>query len=168
MVDSGADPGTAPPEDEVDRHREGETKRRGPPPLVVAVGVTLAVTAISYAAPLDYAATAVGGAFIVAVIWLVLRFDAPTVRHFGLSLGGLLEPGPIEPRRLLRDGARAAAWTLGLAVVDLRAVRRRISHLLACPAGLPFSPPPVVCRRAARSGAGHRATRSRLSTEAIS
>jgi hypothetical protein len=63
-------------------------------PLIVASLVTLAVTAVSYLAPGDYAATAVGGAFIVAVVRLVLRFDTATIRHFGLSLGGVLEPTP--------------------------------------------------------------------------
>jgi len=86
-------------------------------PIAVAVLVTIAVAALSYAAPIDYAATVVGAAFIVAVIVLVLRHDIPTIRHFGLSLGGLLEPGPIDLRRLARDAGVALAWTLGLAAV---------------------------------------------------
>ena len=79
--------------------------------------MTLAVTAVSYVAPADYAATAVGGAFIVAVVRLVLRFDTATIRHFGLSLGGVLEPTPLDPRRIARDAARAVAYAFGLAAV---------------------------------------------------
>jgi membrane protease YdiL (CAAX protease family) len=118
MEDRGAEPQTAAPEDELaSRQIPPEGPALSLHPLAVAVVVTLGVTVISYAAPLDYAATAVGAAFVGAVIWLVLRFDAATVRHFGLSLGGLLEPGPLEPRRLLAESARAAAWTLGLVLV---------------------------------------------------
>jgi membrane protease YdiL (CAAX protease family) len=82
--------------------------------LFVATAVTLAVAAISYAAPLEYAATAVGMAFLLATGVLVLRRDATTIRHCGLSLGGLLEPTPIERRALLRAAGRATAWAFGL------------------------------------------------------
>jgi membrane protease YdiL (CAAX protease family) len=42
---------------------------------------------------------------------LVLRGDDDVrIRRFGLSLGGLLEWGPIDRRRLLRDAARACGW----------------------------------------------------------
>jgi membrane protease YdiL (CAAX protease family) len=51
-------------------------------------------------------------------VWiLVLRYDAETIRHFGLSLGGLLEPSPVDGRRALRDAAHALAWALGLVAV---------------------------------------------------
>ena len=86
-------------------------------PLAVAAGVTLAVTAASYAAPGDYAATAVGGVFLVAVTWLVLRHDAARIRHHGLSLGGLLEPSTIDWRRVAREALYAAAWAGALAAL---------------------------------------------------
>ena len=86
-------------------------------PLAVAGGVTLAVTAASYAAPADYAATAVGGVFLVAVTWLVLRQDAARIRHYGLSLGGLLEPNPIDWRRVAREALGAAVWAGALAAL---------------------------------------------------
>lgn len=82
--------------------------------LAIGLAVTLVVAGLSYVAPLDYAATAVGLAFLLATVALVLRRDAATIRHFGLSLGGLLEPVPIEPRRLFGSAARAAAWAFGL------------------------------------------------------
>ncbi|HEX9297973.1 MAG TPA: MrtC family glutamic-type intramembrane protease [Polyangiaceae bacterium] len=86
-------------------------------PLWVSVFVTIVVAALSYVAPIDYAATLVGGAFIVAVVGLVLRHDVATIRHFGLSLGGLLEPGPIDVRRLIRDAGVALLWSAALAAV---------------------------------------------------
>lgn len=87
-------------------------------PIGIAVLVTLVVTVLSYTVPDDYAATAVGACFVFAVIQLVLRYDATTIRHFGLSFGGLVELGPVDARRVLRDFAVALAWTLAaLAVV---------------------------------------------------
>jgi membrane protease YdiL (CAAX protease family) len=86
-------------------------------PLWVALLVTVAVTALSYAAPVDYAATAVGGAFILAVVWLVLRRDVATIRHYGLSLAGVLEPSPIDWGKVARESARATAWAFGLIAV---------------------------------------------------
>jgi uncharacterized protein len=86
-------------------------------PLAIAVAVTVAVTAASYAAPPDYAATAVGGVFLGVVTWLVLRHDAARIRHFGLSLGGLLEPTAIDWRRVTREALHAAAWAFALAAV---------------------------------------------------
>jgi len=83
-------------------------------PVWVAVLVTVAATVASYVSPPDYAATVVAGAFLAAVAWLVLRHDSMTIRHFGLSMGGLLEPNPIEAGRVLRDSGRALGWALGV------------------------------------------------------
>jgi membrane protease YdiL (CAAX protease family) len=77
----------------------------------------VAVTVASYAAPADYAATAVGAVFLAAITWLVLRYDAVKIRHYGLSLGGLLEPHAIDWSRVAREAGRAAAWAVGLAAV---------------------------------------------------
>jgi membrane protease YdiL (CAAX protease family) len=79
--------------------------------------VTLVVTALSYKVPEDYAATAVGAAFIFAVWGLVLRRDTATIRHYGLALGGVLEPAPLDPRRVARDAGNALAWSLGLVAI---------------------------------------------------
>lgn len=81
-------------------------------PLIAAAITTAAVTAVSYAAPRDYAGTAVGLAFLAATWWLVLRRDEAEIRAHGLSLGGLLEPSPLSLRRLAGDAGRAAAWAL--------------------------------------------------------
>jgi membrane protease YdiL (CAAX protease family) len=83
-------------------------------PLWIAALVTLVVTVLSYEVPEEYAATAVGAAFVFAVWGLVLRNDTVTIRHFGLSLGGLLEPSPVDGRRALREAGRALSWALGL------------------------------------------------------
>lgn len=86
-------------------------------PLLVALATTIAVTAVSLLTPEKYAATAVGVVFL-AVTWLfVLRGDEELVRAHGLSLGGVLEPRPIEPKRAARDALEALAWTIGLAAI---------------------------------------------------
>lgn len=85
--------------------------------LAAAALTTAAVTAISYAAPRDYAGTAVGLGFLAATWWLVLRHDEPVIRAHGLSLGGLLEPAPLSPRRLAADSARALGWALLLCAI---------------------------------------------------
>lgn len=86
--------------------------------LAVAGGVTLVATLLSYVLPRDWAGTSVGLAFLTATYWLVLRSDDPQViRAHGLSLGGLLEPAPLEPRRLLRDVGHAVVAALLAAAV---------------------------------------------------
>ena len=86
-------------------------------PLLVAALTTALVTAASYLASDRYAATLVGMTFLAATWFLVLRHDERVVRSFGLSLGGLLEPAALEPRRLLRDALTALAWVLVLVAV---------------------------------------------------
>lgn len=89
-------------------------------PLAIALATTACVTAISYLTPERYAATAVGLAFLIVTYALTLAGkddDNERVRSFGLSLGGLLELSPIDPRRLLRDAARATGLALGVACV---------------------------------------------------
>lgn len=81
-------------------------------PLLAAALTTMVVTAASYLAPDRYAATLVGVGFLAATWWLVLRHDEGTVRAYGLSLGGLLEPARIDGRRLVRDALVASAWAL--------------------------------------------------------
>jgi len=99
---------------ELGRESERVSPRK---PLVVTLAVTVLVTFLSYASPVDYAATTVGAAFIVAVVLLVLRHDTSTIRHFGLSLAGVLEPHPLQVGRLAREGARAMLWALAAATL---------------------------------------------------
>lgn len=86
-------------------------------PLLVAAITTAIVTAVSYASPDRYAATLVGVSFLAATWWLVLRHDEVTVRAYGLSLGGILEPVAIDPRRVARDAIEAIAWALLLTAI---------------------------------------------------
>jgi membrane protease YdiL (CAAX protease family) len=87
--------------------------------LLVTLATTAVVAVLSYRLPPEHAATGVGLAFLGATWALALRGDGARVRHFGLSLGGLLEPEPLAPRRILRDALVASAWALGLALVIL-------------------------------------------------
>jgi len=92
--------------------------RRALVPLGVALATTAVVTVISYAPFLrSYSDTLVGLTFLFVTYLVVLRHDADLVRRHGLALGGLLEPEPIEPRRLLRDSLRALAWAFGIALL---------------------------------------------------
>lgn len=86
-------------------------------PLLAAAITSSVVTAASYLTPERYAATAVGILFLAATWWLVLRHDELTVRAYGLSLGGLLEPTHIDPIRLTREAARALGWAALLVAI---------------------------------------------------
>jgi membrane protease YdiL (CAAX protease family) len=82
-------------------------------PVGVAVATTLVVTVLSYVVPDAHAASAVGLAFLAATFIFALKKGEPdAARRFGLSLGGLLDPEPIDFKRL----ARSAATELGVAL----------------------------------------------------
>ena len=102
--------------DEESSKPEGRSSKASEP-VGIAIAVTVVVTALSYLVPDNYAATAVGATFLFAVIALVLRYDTATIRHFGLSLAGVLEPAPIQAGRVLREGVRACAWACALMAV---------------------------------------------------
>ncbi len=87
-------------------------------PLGVALLTTAVVTALSYLLPEKYAATGVGLGFLAATYAVALRRDHPrSPDHYGLALGGLLEPEPLHPGRMLREAARALGWALALGAV---------------------------------------------------
>lgn len=94
----------------------GASSLQGLHPLVVAGIVTAASTITSYAAPTRIAATAVGIVFLAAT-WIWTLRDGGEAGPWGLALGGLLDRDALDPRRLLRDGARALAWALAFALV---------------------------------------------------
>lgn len=86
--------------------------------LGVAALVTALATALSYLLPDSWAATGVGFVFLFATYRLVIRGDdARAIRDHGLSLGGLLEPEPLSPPRLLRATLRAVSHALVAALV---------------------------------------------------
>lgn len=86
--------------------------------LAVAAIVTATATALSYLLPDSWAATGVGFAFLLATYWLVVRGDdGARVREHGLSLGGLLELDPLDPKRLGRAALGALLPALLCALV---------------------------------------------------
>lgn len=92
---------------------------RAPHPLLVALATTVLVTVLSYALPLAHSAAGVGLAFLAVTYALVLRHDEATIRRFGLSLGGLLEPRRLELRRIVRETAVAIAYCLAICAIVL-------------------------------------------------
>lgn len=86
-------------------------------PLSIAAGVTLLVALLSYALPSEWQSTGVGFCLLVATHQLVLRHDAATIRHHGLGFGGIFEPVPLDPRRLLGALAVSLAFSAGAALV---------------------------------------------------
>jgi uncharacterized protein len=86
--------------------------------LGIAAAVTTLATALSYLLPDSWAATGVGFAFLLASYWLVVRNDdTAQIRAYGLSLGGLLEAGPLSASRLLRSALGALGYALAAALV---------------------------------------------------
>jgi membrane protease YdiL (CAAX protease family) len=85
--------------------------------LVVVLLTTSLVTALAYLLPANYAATGVGLGFLCATYIVALHHQDTGSSHYGLSLGGILDPEPLNLRRLLRDGARALAWAGACAAV---------------------------------------------------
>lgn len=87
-------------------------------PLIIALLTTLAATLLAYALPDSYAATGVGLSFLFATYWGALRNYDNGARHYALSLGGILDPEPLELRRVIRSGLRAVLWA-SLAVLAI-------------------------------------------------
>ena len=86
--------------------------------LGVAAAVTALATALSYLLPDSWAATGVGFTFLLASYALVVRGDdTEQIRGFGLSMGGLLEGGPLSASRLLRSTLGALGYALAAALI---------------------------------------------------
>jgi membrane protease YdiL (CAAX protease family) len=85
--------------------------------LWVSSDVTLAVAAISMGLPERWHATLVGLAFLAATWMLVWRKSDSDVRRAGLELGGLVIPGRLNVKRLVRAAAAALAWGIGLTAI---------------------------------------------------
>jgi membrane protease YdiL (CAAX protease family) len=86
--------------------------------LGVAAAVTALATALSYLLPDSWAATGVGFTFLLATYGLVVqRDDTEQIRAYGLSMGGLLEAGPLSGSRLLRSALGALGYALAAALV---------------------------------------------------
>jgi membrane protease YdiL (CAAX protease family) len=85
--------------------------------LAVSLGVTCVVGLIAALLPEQWHTTLVGFTFLAATWALVWRKDDREVLRAGLTLGGLVIPGPIDPRVLARSVVVAAAWSVGLLAV---------------------------------------------------
>ena len=85
--------------------------------VIASAIVTGIVTLASTFLPDRYVATAVGFVFLGATWALVWRGDDARVERSGLTLGGLVLPGPIDPRRLARSTTTSLAWALAFAAV---------------------------------------------------
>jgi membrane protease YdiL (CAAX protease family) len=69
-------------------------------PLSLAIAVTAVVALASYLLPPEWQSTGVGLCLVGATYVLVLRRDGSTIRHYGLGLGGVFEPIPLQARRI--------------------------------------------------------------------
>ncbi len=85
--------------------------------LGVAAVVTGLVTVASIVVPSTHVATVVGLIFLTATWALVWRRDDATVEKSGLAYGGLVLPGAIDWRRVIRSTGVALAWAFGTAAV---------------------------------------------------
>ena len=82
--------------------------------LGVSAVVTFAVAASGMFLPPAWHTTAVALIFFGAGWLLVWRGDDDAVRRAGVSLGGLVIPGPLALPDVLRAAATALAWAAGL------------------------------------------------------
>jgi membrane protease YdiL (CAAX protease family) len=81
--------------------------------LRVALLTTAAVTLLARVLPETWAATGVSACFFAVCYALVLRHEPSIGAQFGMRLGGLLEPAPLDAKRMLRETSSA----LGLALL---------------------------------------------------
>jgi membrane protease YdiL (CAAX protease family) len=86
-------------------------------PLSIAIGVTVLVALLSFLLPDEWQSTGVGFCLLVATHRLVLRHDAATIRHHGLGFGGIFEPVPLDPHRLLAAAGQSLGFCLIAALV---------------------------------------------------
>ncbi|MBX3262561.1 MAG: CPBP family intramembrane metalloprotease [Labilithrix sp.] len=84
---------------------------------VSAIVVTGVVTAGSALLPDSYVAMAVGLVFLGATWAFVWRGDDARVESSGLALGGVVLPGKLDLRRLVRSAGQALGWALLFAAV---------------------------------------------------
>ena len=90
------------------------TRRALPEALWVSAAVTCAVALVTATLPPGWHTTLVGFVFLGATWALVWREDDERVRRAGLALGELVIPGRLDVPAVLREGARALAWGLGV------------------------------------------------------
>jgi len=80
-------------------------------PLVTTLAVTLLVAALARVLPDEYAATGIALTFLLATYrYTIQSANVETVKHYGLSLGGLLEPVALNLRRMGAETLSAIGW----------------------------------------------------------
>jgi membrane protease YdiL (CAAX protease family) len=79
---------------------------------LLGLGVTVLAALASRVAPADQAANVVAALFVGATYFLVLNKSPDVVSAHGLSLGGVFDPTPLDPKRIATDIGRALAWAL--------------------------------------------------------
>mgnify|MGYP001430110118 CR=1 FL=1 len=85
--------------------------------LAVTAVTTGAVTAAARFVPERFVATVVGFLFLAATWLFAWRRDDAFVEASGLSLGGLVLPGPLPARRVATSLVSAALWASLTALV---------------------------------------------------
>lgn len=85
--------------------------------VLASIVVTALVTAASAFIPEAYIATFVGFVFLGATWIFVWRKDDAAVLRSGLSLGGMVLPGPLDTRALVGSFLRALGWALAFSAV---------------------------------------------------
>lgn len=85
--------------------------------IVASAIVTGVVTLASTFLPERFVAVGVAAVFLGATWALVWRGDDARVERSGLTLGGLVLPGPIDGRRLARSAGMSLAWAVAFALI---------------------------------------------------
>lgn len=89
-------------------------------PLVVGLSVSVAATLASYFLPEAHASSGVGLVFLTGTYLFALPVGATKPpAHYGLALGGLMEPGALSLARLLRETSLAIVQGTAVAAVVL-------------------------------------------------
>lgn len=84
--------------------------------VLASVAVTLLVTLASMFVPEAYIATFVGFVFLGATWIFVWRKDNATVLRSGLALGGMVLPGALDVRAMVKAFARSLLWAMAFSV----------------------------------------------------
>jgi membrane protease YdiL (CAAX protease family) len=92
-------------------------QRLGLEVALASFAVTGGVTLVSALVPAEYVATVVASVFLGATWVLVWRKEDEAVEKSGLTLGGLMMPGPLQVPPMARSTGAAVLWALLLAAI---------------------------------------------------
>lgn len=85
-------------------------------PLAVAALVTALTALASHLVPAEASALTIALIFLGSTYFLCLR-DGQVAARYGLSLGGLFEPEPLRPARMMQETGRALLVALACALL---------------------------------------------------